>query len=147
MAASKPRGRSISVSKGEGIDMKEMASLAFWGFIAVVVIANVWREVAMRRETEMTIRMALEKGQQLDAATVDRLLRSHPKGGGGADFLLIAGGVTLATGLGLPIMGYLTPYAFRPLLGAGVLVSFIGAALLLLSSIVRGRRKTEQGLS
>ena len=125
--------------------MKEIASVAFWGFIAVVVIANVWREVAMRRETEMTIRMALEKGQQLDAATVDKLLRSHPKGRG-ADSLLIAGGVTLATGLGLPIMGYFNPNAFRPLLGAGILVSFIGAALLLLSAIVRGRRKADQGL-
>jgi len=126
--------------------MKEVASVAFWAFIAVVVIANVWREVAMRRETEMTIRMALEKGQQLDAATVDKLLRSQPKGRG-ADSLLIGGGVTLATGLGLPIMGYLLPNAFRPLLGAGILVSFIGASLLVLSAIVRGRRKAEQGLS
>ena len=126
--------------------MKEVASVAFWAFIAVVVIANVWREVAMRRETEMTIRMALEKGQQLDAATVDQLLRSQPKGRG-ADSLLIGGGVTLATGLGLPIMGYLLPNAFRPLLGAGILVSFIGASLLVLSAIVRGRRKAEQGLS
>jgi len=57
--------------------MKEVASVAFWAFIAVVVIANVWREVAMRRETEMTIRMALEKGQQLDAATVDQLLTRY----------------------------------------------------------------------
>jgi len=126
--------------------MKEVASVAFWAFIAVVVIANVWREVAMRRETEMTIRMALEKGQQLDAATVDKLLRSQPKGRG-ADSLLIGGGVTLATGLGLPIMGYLLPNALRPLLAAGILVSFIGASLLVLSAIVRGRRKAEQGLS
>ena len=82
----------------------------------------------------------------MDAATVDKLLRSQPKGRG-ADSLLIGGGVTLATGLGLPIMGYLLPNAFRPLLGAGILVSFIGASLLVLSAIVRGRRKAEQGLS
>lgn len=127
--------------------MKEMASVAFWAFIAVVVIANVWREVAMRRETEMTIRTVLEKGQQLDAATVDKLLKGHPRGAG-SDSLLVAGGVTLASGLGLPIMGYFIPGAFYPLVGVGFLVSFVGAALLLLSFAVRSRRsRTEQGLS
>ena len=126
--------------------MKELASVAFWAFIAVVVIANVWREVAMRRETEMTIRMALEKGQQLDAATVDKLLKSRSKGG--ADSLLVAGGVTLATGIGLPVMGYFLPGAFHPLLGVGLLVSIVGAALLVISSMIRRRRsQADQGLS
>jgi hypothetical protein len=115
-----------------------VAAFAFWGFIAVVIVANVWRETAMRRETEMTIRLAIDKGQQLDPATLDKLLRSNR--GRGPESLLVAGGVTLATGLGLPIMGYFIPDAFRPLLGVGTLVSFIGLALLVVSSIVRSRR-------
>lgn len=118
--------------------MNAIAGAAFWGFIAVVIVANVWREVAMRREAEMTIRMAIEKGQQLDPATVDRLLRSHK--GGGPDSLMVAGALTLATGVGLPVMGYFLPHAFQPLLGVGIFVSLIGLTLLVVSSVVRSRR-------
>ena len=87
-----------------------LAAFAFWGFVAVITVANVWREVVMRRESETTIRMAIEKGQQLDPATIDKLLRSNRRWSssrrGGADGLMVAGGLTLATGLGLPVLGY-----------------------------------------
>jgi hypothetical protein len=129
-----------------------MAQLAFWGFIAVVVVAGVWREVATRRESEMTIRLAIEKGQQLDPATIDKLLGPNRKRRS-ADGLMVAGGVTLATGLGLPIMGYFIGRggdadAFYPLLGVGSLVSLIGVALLVLSVILRSRQaQAGQGIS
>jgi hypothetical protein len=126
--------------------MNEMAGAAFWGFVAVAVMANVAREVLMRRESEMTIRLAIEKGQQLDPATIDKLLRHSRKGG--ADSLMVGGGVTLATGLGLPIMGYFILEAFRPLLGVGLMISIIGLTLLVLSAVIRSRRaQTGQGLS
>ena len=115
-----------------------VAAFAFWGFVAVVVVASFWREVTMRREAETTIRLAIEKGQQLDPAIVERLLR--PEKRRGPDGLLVAGGVTVATGLGLPIMGFLMPGgSFRPLLGVGALVLLIGLALLILSFVVRDR--------
>ena len=131
--------------------MNALAGAAFWGFIAMVVVANVVREIFMRRESEMTIRLAIEKGQQLDPATIDKLLKSNKKGS--ADSLMVAGGVTLATGLGLPIMGYFIGWggehdAFYPLLGVGALVSFIGLAFLVLSTVIRNRKpQTGQGLS
>jgi hypothetical protein len=107
--------------------------------VAVVVVVNVWREVALRREAETTIRLAIEKGQQLDPAIVERLLRTEKKRG--PDGLLVVGGVTLAAGLGLPIMGNFMPGpGFRLLLGVGALVSMIGLALLILSFVVGGRR-------
>ena len=125
-------------------EMGALAPFAFWGFIAVVTIANVWREVAMRREAEITIRMAIEKGQQLDPATVEKLLGSQRKRGR-ADSLIVAGGVMLATGVGLPIMGYFIARggeddAFYPLVGVGCLVFLIGVAFLVLSSIMRSRQ-------
>jgi hypothetical protein len=63
--------------------------------------------------------------------------------------LLIAGGVTLAAGIGLPIMGYFVARsgdseAFYPLVGVGILTSLIGIALLILSALVRGRRTEEE---
>ena len=123
--------------------MNAIAQAAFWGFIAVAVVANVLREVFIRRESEKTIRLAIEKGQQLDTATIDKLLRSNKKGS--ADSLMVAGGVTLAAGLGLPIMGYFIGRggedgAFYPLLGVGSMVSLIGLAFLVLSAVVRSRQ-------
>ena len=105
----------------------------------------------MRRESEKTIRLAIEKGQQLDTATIDKLLRSSKKGS--ADSLMVAGGVTLATGLGLPIMGYFIGWggehdAFYPLLGVGSMISLIGLTLLVLSAVIRNRKaQIGQGLS
>ena len=130
-----------------------IAAFAFWGFVAVITVAGVWREVVMRRESETTIRLAIEKGQQLDPATIDKLLSSSNRKRGGADGLMVAGGVTLATGLGLPIMGYFISRgnhsdAFYPLLGVGCLVFLIGAALLILSTVLRSRQaQTGQGVS
>jgi hypothetical protein len=126
--------------------MNALAAAAFWGFIAVVVVAGVWREVAMRREAETTIRLAIEKGQQLDPATIDKLLSSGSnRKRGGADALMVGGGLTLATGLGLPILGYFISRggdgdAFYPLLGSGLLVSLVGAAMLILSAVLRSRQ-------
>ena len=130
--------------------MHDLSGAAFWGFIAAVVVAGIWREVALRRESETTIRMAIEKGQPLDPAVIDKMFPTPRKLA--VEGLLIAGGVTLATGIGLPLMGYFiarsgmpnASEAFYPLIGSGVLVSLIGIALLVLSSILNNRRKVEE---
>jgi hypothetical protein len=127
--------------------MAGIAAFAFWGFVAVVAVANVWREVVTRRDAELTIRMAIEKGQQLDPATVEKLLKTGKKET--SEGLMVGGGVMLATGLGLPIMGYFIGRgghedAFYPLLGVGALVFLIGVAFLVLSGILR-RRRTQDG--
>ena len=120
-----------------------IASAAFWGFVAVVVVAGIWREVATRRETEMTIRLAIEKGQQLDPLLIEKMLRPRKKTG--SEGLLIAGGVILAAGIGLPILGYFVSLsgehsAFYPLVGVGILTGLVGIAFLILSGLVRTRR-------
>jgi hypothetical protein len=117
-----------------------VAAAAFWGFVAVVVVAKIWREIVFRRETETTIRLAIEKGQNLDPVMVEKLLRQQPSGS--PDALLLGGAVTLAAGVGLPIMGYFISLsgdtdAFYPLIGVGILVSLIGLTLLILSRLIR----------
>ena len=123
--------------------MAAVDSAAFWGFIAIVVAASIWREVVFRRETEATIRLAIEKGQTLDPALIDKLLK--PRNRRDRDGLLIGGAVTLATGIGLPIMGYFIRLsgesnAFYPLIGVGFLVSLIGITLLILARVVHPRQ-------
>ena len=86
------------------MDSPFAVGIAFWIFVAVAVVAGVWREYASKRETERTIRAAIEKGQQLDSALVERMLR--PKKGDETRGLIIGGTVLIAIGIGLPIMGY-----------------------------------------
>ena len=122
--------------------MPAVAAAAFWGFVAVVVVAKIWREIVFRRETETTIRLAIEKGQNLDPVMVEKLLHQQPSRG--PEGLLVGGAVTLAAGVGLPIMGYFISLsgdkeAFYPLIGVGILVSLIGATLLILSRIIRSK--------
>jgi len=52
----------------------EIIGAAFWIFIASVVVAGIWYAYARNRETQKTIRLAIEKGIQLDAALIDKLV-------------------------------------------------------------------------
>jgi len=120
-----------------------IAGAAFWVFVAAVAIAGIWREVVFRRESETTLRLAIEKGQTLDPAVVEKLLK--PRSKRGPEGLLVAGGLNVAAGIGLPVLGYLLEAsgngrAFYPLLGVGILTFLIGVAFILLSGLLRTRR-------
>jgi len=103
-----------------------LASLGFWLFLAVVVVAQVWRKVTMRREALATIRLAIEKGHPLDQALIDRLLQT------GTDSLSRPAAVFLALGLGFPVMGYFISRndaeALNPFIGIGALFLMMGLA-------------------
>ena len=117
----------------DGTTTGAIAAVAFWTFVAVAVVATAWKEFALKRETERTIRSAIEKGQQLDAALVEKMLK--PRTSRDRDGLLIGGAVCLAVGLGMPVMGYFISLggdneAVYPMAGVGALVTMIGIALL-----------------
>jgi hypothetical protein len=113
---------------------------AFWIFIAVVVLASIWYAYARNREMQKTIRFAIEKGMQLDAAVINTLTTRKS---GIPDDYYIGGIICIACGLGLPILGYLVgriaPEAFFPIAGAGVLVGLIGLSLIICGLLI-GRR-------
>ena len=54
-----------NVGVGVGIGAG-LAALAFWGFIAAVVVAYYWDSIRKRDAQHETVRRALESGQQLD---------------------------------------------------------------------------------
>lgn len=122
--------------------MGYLVPIVFWIFVAVVVVAGVWKEIAIRRDTQTTIRLAIEKGQSLDPALVEKLLRP---GGSPAAGVLTGGAVLVAIGLGLPSLGAMLSLGGRqgvvyPLTGAGMLVLLVGVALLL---VWRFQRQTQ----
>ena len=119
------------------MDTGAVAAVAFWTFVAIAVVASVWKDFASKRESERTIRAAIEKGQQLDPALVEKMLQPRKKEDSrdSGQGLLTGGLVTLAVGLGLPVMGYFISLsgntdALYVLTGVGALVGMIGVALL-----------------
>jgi len=115
---------------------------AFWIFIACVVVAGIWFAYAKKKETQKTIRTAIEKGIQLDDALLDRLVVQES---GNPDDYYIGGIICLAVAIGMPILGYfvgqIAPEAFPPLMGAGALVALIGGSLILCGWLIDRRGK------
>ncbi len=122
--------------------MSELAPAMFWMFIALIVVAGIWRKTTLQREAMATMRVAIEKGQPYDPALVDKLLRQPQKPTG----MLTGALATMAAGAGLMIMGVFVsrddPNALYPLVGVGILVALIGLAILV-GDWLEGRRRTD----
>ena len=119
-----------------------LIGVAFWIFVAAVSVAAIWRSITRNREVQRTIRLAIEKGVQLDADLVKALVKPRP--GNPEDYYI--GGVTcFAVGIGLPILGLFIkqgkPEAFLPLVGAGILVGLIGISLIVAGRLLSRREK------
>ena len=130
-----------------------VGAAAFWAFVAVCVAAGAAQAIFRNRETQKTIRLAIEKGQTLDPATLERLLQGNAPVSPSAPqarFGLITGGlVMLCIGVGLAVMGWFIsldePGAFHPLLGVGSLVGLIGVALLIASRFAGKPNAADRG--
>src|SRR5262245_27210635 len=108
-------------------------AIVFWLFAAITVVAGVWRQVAIRRDIQMTIRLAIEKGQSLDPALLEKMMQPSPPGSVRS---LAPGAILIAMGLGFPCMGYFISLGgdskpLYPLTGVGVLLLLMGVALVL----------------
>lgn len=113
-----------------------LAALAFWGFIASVVVAGIWYAIREREAQHETVRRLVESGNALDAELVDKLLAKS-----GArefrpdrDFKLI-GMILLPAAVGLAVLGTVlgiqVPDAKLPLLGVAGLVMCIGLGFMI----------------
>ena len=122
--------------------MPEIIGAAFWIFIGSVVVGGMWYAHARERETQKTIRLAIEKDIPLDKVLIDELVVQ--KSGNPEDYY-IGGIICLAVCLGLPIMGYfigqIASEAFFPLVGAGILVGLIGISLILCGKLISHRKE------
>ena len=117
-----------------------LAALAFWGFIAAVVVAGIWYDIRKREAQHETVRRLVESGQPLDGEVLEKLLA---KSSGGEfrpdrDFKLV-GMILLPTAVGLAVLGTVLgmqfPDARLPLLGVAGLVLCIGLGFLLTASM------------
>ncbi len=131
-----------------------VGAAAFWGFVAVCVVAGVASSIFRHRETQKTIRQAIESGQTLDPATLERLMQgdkpSVAQPASQTRFGFIVGGVVmLCIGAGLAVMGWFISLgdhsSIYPMLGVGSLVGMIGVGLLISAAFVGGRDGARRG--
>jgi len=126
-----------SFSLGAGL-----AALAFWGFIAAVVVAGIWYDIRKKEAQQETIRRIVESGQPIDEAVMNRLLSAGKDGNERLDrvFALTAW-ILLPAAAGLAILGLVLGLEFAqskmPLLGVAALVACVGLGFLGASRFAR----------
>jgi hypothetical protein len=110
-----------------------VAAASFWMFIAVCAVAGAASAAFRHRETQKTIRQAIEKGDALNPEMLDRLMQSsRPRAPRGA--LMFVGIMMLAIAGGLALIGWFgaqtSPGMLSQGLGAASIVGLIGAGFL-----------------
>jgi hypothetical protein len=118
-----------------------LASLAFWGFLAIAVIAGVWESIRKRDAQHETVRRMIESGQPLNQEFLDKLISASSGGKRRLDRdMKLAALYILPVAVGMAafgmIMGSYYPKSQAPLLGVAALLGCIGAGFWAASSIV-----------
>jgi len=112
-----------------------LAALAFWGFLASIIVAGIWYDIRKREAQQETIRRLLESGQPIDDALMDKVFSL---GGAKQERLdrhfKLVGLILLPTAVGLALLGLVLGMqdigAKLPLLGVAALVACIGFGFL-----------------
>lgn len=111
--------------------------IGFTAVVAPVVLLVVffWLRYKARREMQDTIRLAMDKGQELSPELIDRL--GHPKAPRDKDLRL--GVIWLAVAIGFAMLSFGIPEeeATGPMLGVAAFPGAIGIAYLILHKFAR----------
>ena len=107
-----------------------LAALAFWGFIAAMVVGGIWDGAKKRDAQHETLRRMIESGKPVDEALMTRLMVGEPKR---ADRDLAVGAIIVfSVALGLGVLSLAVGRNGEPLielLGVAGLVACIAAGL------------------
>lgn len=119
-------------------------AIAFWAFVAVAAVAGIVADYKKREVALAPLRLAIERGQQLDPALVERLMSPERDAGIDPLYLRIGGIITFAAGVGVIILSFIlaqvVPIALYPVLGGGVVLVCIAVGLLLAGRAVESHR-------
>lgn len=119
-----------------------LAALAFWGFIAAIVVAGIWDGAKKREAQHETLRRMIESGKPVDEALMTKLFHGEPKR---PDRDLAIGAIVLfSIAVGLGVLGLVIR---EPTLGLGVagIVGCLALGLLGASFYVRRSQAADDG--
>jgi hypothetical protein len=126
-----------------------LVGAAFWIFIGAVAVAGIVTDYKRRRGGIEVLRMAIEKGQQLDPALVEKLT-SYEQRAERIDPLHVklGGIITIASGVGICLaamfMVGVSPMAFYPMFGVGLVAICVGIGLRIGSKVLAEARERER---
>jgi hypothetical protein len=119
-------------------------AIAFWAFVAVAAVAGIVADYKKREAALAPLRLAIERGQQLDPALVERLMTPERDAGIDPLYLRIGGIITFAAGVGVIILAFIlaqvAPITLYPVLGGGVVLVCIAVGLLVAARAVESHR-------
>jgi hypothetical protein len=119
-----------------------LASFAFWGFIAAVVVAGVWDGAKKRDAQHETLRRMIEGGKPVDENLMKTLMTGEPKHP--ARDLAISAIILFSVATGMAVLALVLRDAYEsvltPLMGAAGLVACIAAGLSVASAYVKRAR-------
>jgi Domain of unknown function (DUF6249) len=126
-----------------------LVGVAFWIFIGAVAVAGIVTDYKRRRGSVDVIRMAIEKGQQLDPALIEKLTSNEHRAGRIDPLHMKIGSIiTIASGIGICLlamfMNGVSPWAFYPIFGAGLVAICVGIGLRIASKVLAEAREREQ---
>ena len=128
-----------------------IGAIALFTFLTISAVAGMISEYKKRRLAIDVLRTAIEHGQPLDPALIDRLSgkeKEYEEEGAPLQPLSfrIGGIVTIATGIGIALLAFFVfvvfPTAFYPVIGLGVLIVCIGISLLISARVVERDQKS-----
>ena len=111
--------------------------IVMFGGLAVVLSLLVWFRYKAQRETQLTIRTAIEKGQEMSPAMIDNLI--NPPASPHRDLRRGVIGVLTAVAFGLFGLILGEEDAVRPMLGIAMFPLSIGVAYLLMHRFGRSK--------
>lgn len=117
-----------------------IVAIVFWLFVAAAVMTGIIVDYKKRQASLAPLRAAIERGQQLDPALIERLIA--PEGASEINplYLLIAGYIVISVGVGVGILAYflapVAPGALYPVLGGGIAAVCVGVGLILAARAV-----------
>jgi hypothetical protein len=119
-------------------------AIAFWIFVTIAAVAGIVSDYKKRQLALEPLRAAIERGQQLDPALIERLMAPERDAGVNPLYLRVGGIVTLSAGVGVVILAFLlnqvAPVSFYPVLGGGAVTVCVGAGLVIAARAVEQQR-------
>jgi hypothetical protein len=118
-----------------------VAALGFWAFLAASAVTGMVTDYKKRRLELEPLRAAIERGQQLDPAIIERLMAREQRSSEPEPvYFRIGGIVTVAAGIGIGVLSFIvdrfSPKAFYPILGTAVVATCVGIGLLICARVI-----------
>jgi hypothetical protein len=128
-------------------------AIALFAFLAIAAVAGIVGDYKKRQILMEPLRTAIEHGQPLDPAVVERLMAPESREEDALNplHLKVGGIITSAAGVGVAILSYfvgqVAPVSFYPVLGSGIAVICVGVGLVIAAGVAErhGRSTGKNG--